>query len=178
MAGSKLTFNMLDLQFNEMNKLYEAPLHIKGLNNTFIIDDFGHQVVTSENLLNRCIVPLQSRFDRLRLHTSKGFQIPFDESVIFSTNLSPTDLMGPASLRRILDKLPIEAPTRADFLRIFEAVSNKVGLEVDDETFNIAVDFLRIHNGFRLACYQPRFVIDQVIDACEYAGVPQLINNL
>ena len=86
--------------------------------------------------------------------------------------------MGPASLRRILAKLPTEAPTRADFLRIFEAVSNKVGLEVDDETFNIAVDFLRIHNGFRLACCQPRFVIDQAIDARKYTGVPQLIRNL
>jgi|TARA_B100001971_G_C18094784_1_gene485486 hypothetical protein len=73
MAGSELTFNMLDLQLNEVNKLYKAPLHIRGLNDTFIIDDFGHQVVASENLLNRCIVPLESRFDRLRLHTGKSF---------------------------------------------------------------------------------------------------------
>ena len=145
---------------------------MKGLNGTFIIDDFGRQIVAPEDLLNRWIVPLQSRIDYLKLHTGKSFQIPFDEFVIFSTNLSPADLMDPAFLRRIPYKLPTEAPTRDDFRRIFNAVSGKVGLEVDDETFNIVVDFLRVHNDFPLACYQPKFVVDQVVDACKYAGVP------
>ncbi len=172
MAGGELTLDMLDLQFNEAAKFYEAPLHMKGLNGTFIIDDFGRQIVAPEDLLNRWIVPLQSRIDYLKLHTGKSFQIPFDEFVIFSTNLSPADLMDPAFLRRIPYKLPTEAPTRDDFRRIFNAVSGKVGLEVDDETFNIVVDFLRVHNDFPLACYQPKFVVDQVVDACKYAGVP------
>ena len=104
-TGGELTLEMLDLSYNTNARYYEAPLHVKASNGTFIIDDFGRQLVRPEQLLNRWIVPLESRVDYLKLHTGKSFSLPFDELVIFSTNLSPDDLMDPAFLRRIPYKL-------------------------------------------------------------------------
>ncbi len=94
-AGGELTLEMLDLQFGHDTKFYEAPLHVKALNGVFVIDDFGRQQVSAESLLNRWIVPMESRVDYLKLNTGKSFFLPFDELLIFSTNLQPSDLMDP-----------------------------------------------------------------------------------
>jgi hypothetical protein len=100
-AGGELTLDMLDLRFDQAAKYYDAPLHMKALNGMFLIDDFGRQKVSPTELLNRWIVPLESRIDFLTLNSGVSFQIPFDELVVFSTNLEPADLMDPAFLRRI-----------------------------------------------------------------------------
>jgi hypothetical protein len=172
LTGGELTLDMLDLQYSNTAKFYEAPMHIKALGGTFIIDDFGRQIVKPVDLLNRWIVPLESRVDYLKLHTGKSFQIPFDELVIFSTNLSPADLMDPAFLRRIPYKLPTEAPAPETLRTIFEKVAALHELTLTDEIFDFVMRELRENNDFPLACYQPKFVIDQVIDACKYDGVP------
>jgi hypothetical protein len=171
-TGGELTLEMLDLKFNPIAKYYEAPLHVKALNGTFIIDDFGRQLVSPEALLNRWIVPLQSRIDFLKLHTGKSFEIPFDELVIFSTNLSPTDLMDPAFLRRIPYKLETCTPNEADFARIFEGVSKREGLSLPPDIVEHVIAGIRHRFKADLACYQPRFIIDQVIAACKFQGVP------
>ena len=110
-AGGELTLEMLDLRYEAASKFYEAPLHMKALGGCFVIDDFGRQLVSPANLLNRWIVPLESRVDYLKLHTGKSFSIPFDELVIFSTNLAPEDLMDPAFLRRLPYKIEIGTPS-------------------------------------------------------------------
>lgn len=171
-TGGELTLEMLDLKFNPIAKYYEAPLHVKALNGTFIIDDFGRQLVSPEALLNRWIVPLQSRIDYLKLHTGKSFEIPFDELVIFSTNLSPTDLMDPAFLRRIPYKLETCAPSDSDFGRIFEGVARQEGLVLPADIVDHVIARIRHRFTADLACYQPRFIADQVIAACKYQGVP------
>lgn len=170
-TGGELTLDMLDLKFNPIAKYYEAPLHVKALNGTFIIDDFGRQLLSPEQLLNRWIVPLQSRIDFLKLHTGKSFPLPFDELVIFSTNMSPADLMDPAFLRRIPYKLETKAPSEEEFTRIFEAAARKEGLELDPAIVRHVIDELL--NGLKadLSCYQPRFIVDQVVAACKYHGV-------
>ena len=170
-TGGELTLEMLDLKFNPIAKYYEAPLHVKALNGTFIIDDFGRQLVSPEALLNRWIVPLQSRIDFLKLHTGKSFEIPFDELVIFSTNLQPTDLMDPAFLRRIPYKLETCSPNDSDFGRIFEGVARKEGLLIAADIVDHVIAGIRHRFKADLACYQPRFIVDQVIAACKYQGV-------
>ena len=114
-TGGELTLEMLDLSFNALAKFYEAPLHIKALGGIFAIDDFGRQLVSPEALLNRWIVPLESRVEYLKLHTGKSFSVPFDELVVFSTNLAPRDLMDPAFLRRIPYKMEIAGPTPEEY---------------------------------------------------------------
>lgn len=170
MVGGELTLEMLDLEFNEYSRVYEAPLHIKALGGTFIIDDFGRQFVKPADLLNRWIVPLESRVDFMKLNTGKSFTIPFDELVIFSTNMAPNDLMDGAFLRRIPYKLSTEGPDLAGYRQIFEAVSRALGLEFDDEIFNYVIQELHEDNGAELACYQPKFIADQVLSACKYQG--------
>ncbi len=169
-TGGELTLEMLDLSFNAHAKYYEAPLHVKASNGTFIIDDFGRQLVSPEELLNRWIVPLESRIDFLKLHTGKSFQLPFDELVIFSTNLSPDDLMDPAFLRRIPYKLETIGPNRDQYFEIFKIVAGSRGLEMTEEILEIVIDELQVKNTFDLACYQPKFIVDQVIAACKYKG--------
>ena len=110
-VGGELTLEMLDLSYNSQAKFYEAPMHVKALGGTFIVDDFGRQIVSPESLLNRWIVPMESRVDYFKLNSGKSFMIPFDELLIFSTNLAPNDLMDPAFLRRIPYKIELFAPT-------------------------------------------------------------------
>jgi hypothetical protein len=171
-TGGELTLDMLDLSFNALAKFYEAPLHIKALGGTFVIDDFGRQIVTPEALLNRWIVPLESRVEYLKLHTGKSFSLPFDELVIFSTNLAPQDLMDPAFLRRIPYKLAITAPSREEYRRIFRMIAKAAGLEAADHVLDFVVAELRERNDFPLASYQPKFIIDQVRAACKFEGIP------
>ena len=109
-TGGELTLEMLDLRYDHTGHFYEAPLHMKALGGCFLIDDFGRQLVSPANLLNRWIVPLESRVDYLKLHTGKSFSIPFEELVIFSTNLEPEDLMDPAFLRRLPYKIEVGPP--------------------------------------------------------------------
>jgi hypothetical protein len=175
-TGGELTLEMLDLRYDESAKYYEAPLHMKALGGTFIIDDFGRQLVKPEQLLNRWIVPLESRIDFLKLHTGKTFSIPFDEIVVFSTNLEPNDLMDPAFLRRIPYKLEIKAPSREEYRRIFRLIATQRGVEMPDDVATLVIEELQTSNGFQLACYQPRFVVDQVIAACKYLDIPTTFN--
>jgi hypothetical protein len=170
-TGGELTLEMLDLSFNSQAKFYEAPLHIKALGGIFVIDDFGRQIVAPEALLNRWIVPLESRVDFLKLHTGKSFSLPFDELVIFSTNLAPGELMDPAFLRRIPYKIEIGAPSKEDYRRIFRAVAKGAGLEEVDEMCQFVIAELREKNDFPLASYQPKFIIDQVRAACKFRGI-------
>lgn len=170
-VGGELTLEMLDLSFDESAKFYEAPLHVKAIGGAFLIDDFGRQLVSPEALLNRWIVPLESRVDYLKLHTGRSFSVPFDELVIFSTNLSPNDLMDPAFLRRIPYKLEVGAPNAENYKKIFKLVAKASDIEATDEIIDYVVASLR-QQEFPLASYQPKFIINQVRSACKFQGVP------
>jgi len=175
-AGGELTLDMLDLSFNTLAKYYEAPLHVKALGGIFTIDDFGRQMVSPEALLNRWIVPLESRVEYLKLHTGKSFSLPFDELVIFSTNLAPRDLMDPAFLRRIPYKLDISGPSPDDYRKIFRIVAKAFDLEASDDILDFVVAELH-DNDFPLASYQPKFILDQVRAACKFEGIPQQLRR-
>ena len=171
-AGGELTLEMLDLRHEATANFYEAPLHVKASGGCLLIDDFGRQLVSPTELLNRWIVPLENRVDYLKLHTGKSFGLPFEALVIFSTNLEPADLMDPAFLRRIPYKLEIEGPSREAFRRIFDKLSASNGLALTDETFNYIVEELTQKRGAALANYQPKFLIDQIVAACGFKEKP------
>ncbi len=186
-AGGELTLEMLDLRYDNTSHVYEAPLHMKALGGCFVIDDFGRQMVSPTELLNRWIVPLESRIDYLKLHTGKSFSIPFDELVIFSTNLEPEDLMDPAFLRRLPYKIEIGPPSAELFRKIFDAECAKNGLVLTDETFGWIADKIKHEKGLDFAAYQPRFILEQVLATCKFmAHAPSMerryiayaINNL
>jgi hypothetical protein len=168
MAGGELTLEMLDLRYDETGHYYEAPLHVKALGGCFVIDDFGRQLVSPTNLLNRWIVPLESRVDYLKLHTGKTFSIPFEELVIFSTNLEPEDLMDPAFLRRLPYKTEVGAPTYDLYKRIFERECARQGMTLDDDAFDMIVHKIRDEKELEFAAYHPRFIVDQVVATCRF----------
>jgi hypothetical protein len=169
-TGGELTLDMLDLRYDATGHFYEAPLHVKALGGCFVIDDFGRQIVSPRHLLNRWIVPLENRVDYLNLHTGKSFMIPFEELVIFSTNLEPEDLMDPAFLRRLPYKIEVGSPSQAVYREIFHKECKRQGIELTDDLFNLIVYKVRHDKGLELASFQPRFIVDQVVATCRFMG--------
>jgi len=169
-AGGELTLEMLDLRYSETAHFYEAPLHVKALGGCFLIDDFGRQLVSPTALLNRWIVPLESRMDYLKLNTGKSFSVPFEELVIFSTNIDPEDLMDPAFLRRLPYKIEVGAPTMKNYEEIFARECGKLGMEFDRAVFDRIVYKVTVEKELELAAYHPRFIVDQVVATCRFMG--------
>jgi hypothetical protein len=176
-TGGELTLDMLDLTFNPLAKFYEAPLQLKANGGVFLVDDFGRQRIRPEDLLNRWIVPLESRVDYLTLHTGKKFQVPFDVLTVFATNLDPKSLADEAFLRRIPYKIPIVDPTLDEFTSIFELNCHRRGLAFHP----VMVAYLQrrhyapMQRAMR-ACH-PRDLLDQVTALCRYRGVPPTITR-
>jgi hypothetical protein len=176
-VGGELTLDMLDLTFNSISKFYEAPLQLKANGGVFLVDDFGRQRIRPEDLLNRWIVPLESRVDYLTLHTGKKFQIPFDVLTVFATNLNPQSLADEAFLRRIPYKIPIEDPTLEEFKEIFELNCKRRDLKYHE----VMIAYLQRRHYTPAkrplrACH-PRDLIDQVTALCRYRGIAPTITR-
>jgi len=169
-TGGELTLDMLDLRYELTGHYYEAPLHMKALGGCLLIDDFGRQLVSPANLLNRWMIPLENRVDYLKLHTGKSFSIPFEEMVIFSTNLEPEHLMDPAFLRRLPYKIEVGPPTVDRYRRIFEQECRRHAMTLTDDLFAAIVYKLKEEKGLDFAAFQPRFIVDQVVAACRFLG--------
>lgn len=154
-VGGELSLDMLDMSFNTIARFYEAPLHMKATNGVLLIDDFGRQRVEPKDLLNRWIVPLEKRVDYLTLHTGKTFQIPFDELLVFSTNLNPESLMDDAFLRRIPYKIEIDNPSQRMYEDIFRLVCRNFKLALPDDLIPFIHDVYYSRNGKPLASHHP-----------------------
>ncbi len=177
MVGGELTLDMLDLTFNPIAKFYEAPIQLKANGGVFLVDDFGRQRIRPEDLLNRWIVPLESRIDYLTLHTGKKFQVPFDVLIAFATNLRPESLADEAFLRRIPYKIAVGDPTVEQFTEIFELNCRRRQLKFHQV---LVAYLLRRHY---LPCNRPlrachaRDLLDQVVALCRYRGIEPAISR-
>ena len=150
LVGGELTLDMLDLAYSEVSRFYEAPVQIKALNGTLIIDDFGRQIVGPERLLNRWIVPMESGVDSFRLKTGRTISIPFDVLLIFATNLEPSDLIDPAFLRRIPYKIELFGPTIEEYRQVFSQVAADQGLELADDMLDFVIEQMVAHDSIEL----------------------------
>src|SRR5207247_2231897 len=119
-AGGELTMVSLEIRHNPKTNVSEAPLQLKSNCGSLLIDDFGRQRMDPIELLNRWIVPLEKHYDFLTLNSGKKIQVPFDQLIIFSTNLDPNDLVDEAFLRRIPYKINVPDPKEDEFYRLFE----------------------------------------------------------
>jgi hypothetical protein len=178
-VGGELTLEMLDLTFNPIARFYEAPIQMKANGGVFVVDDFGRQRIPPRDLLNRWIVPLESRVDFLTLHTGRKFEIPFNVLIVFATNLKPESLADEAFLRRIPYKILAKNPTMDEYCRIFELNCRRRGLAFDA----VMVEYLhrKYYQPRKLqmrACH-PRDLIEQVVDMCRYHGkTPSITREL
>jgi predicted ATPase with chaperone activity len=172
MTGGEMTLDLLDLQFNPETRFYDAPLHVKALGGMMLIDDFGRQKFSPNDLLNRWIVPMENQIDFLKLNGGATFVLPFDVLLIFSTNLQPSDLMDGAFLRRIQYKIKLFEPSRDEYRAVFDAVLSGRGLKVEPGVFDYVADRL---TPFGLAYYQPRFICDHAVQACQSFKLPPVL---
>ncbi len=174
-TGGELTMDMLDLKFDAVGRFSEAPLHTKVTNGVLVVDDFGRQIARPEQVLNRWVLPLESRIDYLTLHSGKKFSVAFDGLLIFSTNLTPRTIMDAAMMRRIPYNFLIPRPNREEYVEIFRRACANAGLEFDLEIVDTVIDKLYDEEGLRMARFHPRFIIEHLIARCTYEGeVPEL----
>ena len=131
-TGGELTLDQLELRYNKVSNFYQAPVQLKANGGVFLIDDFGRQIVSPRDLLNRWIVPLEERIDYLTLNTGKKFSVPFELLIIFSTNLDPHELVDEAFLRRIRHKIRIGSPTPEMFSQIFKLACDQRNVPFDE----------------------------------------------
>ncbi len=168
MTGGELTLRMLDLEFNTIAKFYEAPLQMKANNGLFIIDDFGRQQMDPQSLLNRWIINLDRQIDFMSLHTGMKFEIPFDQLVIFATNLEPRSLVDEAFLRRIRYKIKIEPPTNAEFREIFRRVCENNAITFKEDIFGYLVEHWYRRHNFSFSGAHPRDLVSHITDMARF----------
>jgi len=167
-VGGELTLETLDLIYNENTQFYEAPFQVKANGGMLLIDDFGRQRVHPTDLLNRWIVPLEKRVDYMTLHTGKKFEIPFDQLIIFATNLDPKELVDEAFLRRIKYKIEVANPSEHEYRMIFRDVCAARGIRYQDEVASYIVENYYRQYDMELRSCHPRDIINLILDVAHF----------
>ncbi|MGQ9481394.1 ATP-binding protein [Chloroflexus sp.] len=177
MVGGELELEQLELIFDPVSKVYEAPFQMKANGGLFLIDDFGRQKCRPQDLLNRWIVPLEKKVDFLALQTGKKIQVPFDVLIVFSTNLNPKDLVDDAFLRRIRHKIEVPNPTPTEFRAIFQLVCKSKRIPYSDDGLRYLIQEHYMKVGRELRACHPRDLCDQILDEAKYRGVPPAMSR-
>jgi DNA polymerase III delta prime subunit len=170
-VGGELIMQSLDLIFDPISKTYDAPFQMKANTGLFVIDDFGRQSMRPQDLLNRWIVPLETRVDFLTLRTGKKIETPFDQLIVFATNLDPRELVDDAFLRRIRHKLKVDFPDRGTFYEIWQRECAARDLEPTPGIFDYLLETHYATQNRRLRSCHPRDLLDSVVDIAGYLGV-------
>lgn len=171
-SGGELTLEMLDLSFDARAGYYEAPPHLKANNGLFIVDDLGRQIISPHALMNRWMVPMERRHDHLMLRGGGKFTVPFDMTLVFSSNLGPADLEDTAFLRRLGHKIEIGALSPDDYALVFEGACAAEGMRPDPTAFWHLLRHLHpTHAKPLLACY-PRDLLHLVASRARFTGGP------
>jgi predicted ATPase with chaperone activity len=167
-VGGELTMDNLELKHNAVSNVSEASLQLKSNCGCLLIDDFGRQRVNPDELLNRWIVPLENNIDYLTLANGKKIEVPFEQLIIFSTNLEPNELADDAFLRRIPFKVELGDPTKEEFHELWQFAGNKLHIDCPREMVDYLID------KHYTACSRPlrrchaRDLLEQIQHYCEY----------
>jgi hypothetical protein len=175
MVGGELTLDALELSYNPTTGFYRAPTQAIANGGVLVIDDFGRQQCSPRDLLNRWIVPLESRVDYLTLQSGQKFELPFMVLVIFATNIKPSDLVDEAFLRRIHYKVFAESPSVAEFNRIFENCCLERGLPFDRRDVEHLLQQYYAPRKIALRGCQPRDLLEHVVSLADYRGEPRQV---
>jgi SpoVK/Ycf46/Vps4 family AAA+-type ATPase len=175
-----LTLENTALSWSESGRFYEAPIQIKANGGTLVIDDFGRQRIPAQELLNRWILPLERRVDYLALRNGKKIELPFEQLVVFSTNLDDDRMFDEAFLRRLGYRVHIDPPSTADYVEIFKraATKHKIAFEQSNLTHLLAK---YTEEGRAPKSCEPRDLLNRVKDICQFRGLalqltPELID--
>lgn len=171
-VGGELTMDALEIRHDPISNVSEAPLQLKSNCGCLLIDDFGRQRIEPADLLNRWIVPLENRQDFLMIATGKKIQVPFEQLIIFSTNLDPTDLADEAFLRRIPYKIEVGDPSHEEFHRLFEMFAHSFHCEYRREVIESLIERHFAACGRALRRCHPRDLLLQIRNYCVYNDLP------
>jgi predicted ATPase with chaperone activity len=172
MVGGELTLDSLELSYSPTTGFYRAPVQAVANGGVLVIDDFGRQQCSPRDLLNRWIVPLESRVDFLTLQSGQKFELPFMTLIVFATNIRPSELVDEAFLRRIQYKIFAESPTVDDFKAIFASCCRDLGATAEPGLVeHLLVDYYRPRNIPLRGCH-PRDLIKQALSLAAYLDRP------
>jgi hypothetical protein len=175
-VGGEMTIETMDLIYSNTVRFYEAPFQMKSNGGTLVIDDFGRQRVDPHDLLNRWIVPLEGRIDYLTLHTGKKIEVPFEQLLIFATNLDPSDLVDDAFLRRMGYRLYVNAPDREMYAAIFQRYVENGGFAYDSKRLDYVFRLYETDKRPLRGC-EPRDLIQRCADLCRYENRPMALTD-
>src|SRR6266496_3307032 len=170
-VGGELTLEMLDLIYSPALRYYEAPPHLKANGGVFLVDDFGRERVSPDQLLNRFITPMEHQVDYMTLTTGQKIQLPLRHVLIIATNLSTDSVTDPAFLRRMGYRLYLGAPTPEQYTRIFGQYAQSKGATVEPEVIAELLERYRAQNRELRSC-EPRDLIERAHDICRFHGRP------
>jgi hypothetical protein len=170
-VGGELTLEFLDLVFLPSQRYYEAPPHLKANGGVFLVDDFGRERVSPEQLLNRFITPMEHHIDYFTLRTGQKIQVPLRHVLIIATNLSPDAVTDPAFLRRMGYRVYLGSPTPEQYTRIFQGYAQQQGVAVGADVVERLLERYRAQNREPRAC-EPRDLIERARDICRFHGKP------
>jgi predicted ATPase with chaperone activity len=170
-VGGELTLDFLDLIYIPSGRYYEAPPHLKANGGVFLVDDFGRERVSPEQLLNRFITPMEYQLDYFTLRTGQKIQMPLRHALIIATNLSPESVTDPAFLRRMGYRVYLGAPTPEQYTRIFQSYAQRQGATVTSEVIDQLLERYQAQNRELRAC-EPRDLIERARDICRFHGRP------
>lgn len=171
-VGGELTLDQLDASYNPTTRISEAPVHMKANGGALVIDDFGRQRVSSTDILNRLIVPLEKHFDYLNLASGRQVQVPFDMLFVLSTNLEPRDLVDEAFLRRIPYKIEVGDPTEEEFGTLLAILAQKAGFHCPKASIDYLIERHFKQKNRPLRFCQPRDLLRQIKNYCEVHDLP------
>lgn len=174
-VGGELTLENTDLVWSETSKFYEAPFQVKSNGGTLVVDELGRQRVSCRDLLNRWILPLERRIDFLTLHNGKKIEVPFEQLVVFSTNLDETEFVDEAFLRRMGYRAKLELPTPAAYGEIFRRAGAAIGFTVQESNINYLLSKYSAERRPMKSC-EPRDLLNRISDACLFEGRPFELN--
>ena len=171
-VGGELTMESLELQHNPYTKITEPSVQLKSNLGTLVIDDFGRQRMEPVELLNRWIVPLEKRHDYLSLSTGTKIEVPFDQLIIFSTNLEPRELVDEAFLRRIPYKINVGNPSEGEFRELMRMMAAEYAVDYRDDEVSAMIEkhYTGANRNFR--CCHPRDLILQIVNYAAYNSKP------
>ncbi len=177
-VGGELTMAHLEIQYNDVTGISEAPVQLKSNTGLLLIDDFGRQRMSVDELLNRWIVPLEKRFDYLNTSNGKKIQVPFDQLVVFSTNLEPKDLVDDAFLRRIPYKIEVPNPTLENFVKLFEIMCGVMNMKYEPVMIKRLIEKHYLPTGRPFRNCHPRDLLLQVKNYCLYLKQPVELSDV
>jgi predicted ATPase with chaperone activity len=167
-VGGELEMKHLEATLNPITGIIEAPVHVKSNCGCMVVDDFGRQQISTTELLNRWIVPMESGHDFMNLPSGRQVSLPFEQLLIFSTNLDPNELCDEAFLRRIPYKIEVFDPTEEQFKHLFQKTLYEMKFHVEEGVVDHLVEYHYKRPGRPFRFCHVGDLLGQAKDFCDF----------